>query len=108
MRRRARFDGLGVAVIGAADGLGQRIRPGGHGHQVHVAGQEAVAQYLQAEALGLGLEQGEVKLAVGVGEEDLLAVVAALGDVVRDAGNDDAGDTRHGWRLTGRAGGVKK
>ena len=41
-------------------------------------------------------------------EEDLLAAIAVLGEAVQNAGNDDAGDTRHGRRLTGRAGGVKK
>ncbi len=34
----------------------------------------------------------------------LLTALAVLRDVVRDGGNDDAGDSRHGDRLTRRVG----
>ena len=41
-------------------------------------------------------------------EKDLRAVVAAPGEVVRNAGDDDAGDARHERRLAGTVGGVNK
>ena len=37
-----------------------------------------------------------------------LTAVAVLRDVVRDAGNDDAGDTGHGGRPMRRIGGGRK
>ena len=40
-------------------------------------------------------EQIAVERVVGVAEEGARAAVAALGDVVRQAGNDDAGETGH-------------
>jgi hypothetical protein len=36
-----------------------------------------------------------VERVVGVGEEGARAAVAALGDMMRQAGNDDAGETGH-------------
>ena len=47
-----------------------------------------------------GGEQVEVKLIIAVLEEGSLATVAALGDVVRDAGKDEAGKASHAARLT--------
>jgi hypothetical protein len=40
----------------------------------------------------------EVEEVVGVGEEDLLLVIAALGDVVGEPGDDDARNSRHTLR----------
>ena len=41
-------------------------------------------------------QQIEMEDAAGVGEEDRLAAVATLGDVVRGAGDYDAGEAGHG------------
>ena len=52
----------------------------------------------EAFYLGLGaaaFEQAQVQLAVGCGEEHRQAPVAALGYVVRHAGQDDAGEACH-------------
>lgn len=49
---------------------------------------------------GGGREQVEIGPPVTVGEEHRQPAIAALGDVVRDPGNDDAGETGHCRRLT--------
>jgi hypothetical protein len=41
-------------------------------------------------------EQFAVERVVGIGEEGARAAVPALGDVVRQAWNDDASETGHG------------
>jgi hypothetical protein len=49
---------------------------------------EAMGPDLEVRLLGAELKEGEVGFAVGVGEEDVLAV----GDVVGGVGGDDAGE----------------
>jgi hypothetical protein len=43
----------------------------------------------------LVLQNGEVCCAVRVGQEDILPVVPALGDVMGQTGYDNPGDSRH-------------
>ena len=50
-------------------------------------------------------EQAEVEPAVVIDEEDILAVVAPLHDVMRTARNDDACYSRHGGNAPARPGG---
>jgi hypothetical protein len=45
-------------------------------------------------------QQIEIEQAVGIGEEDRLPAIAALGDVMRDVGDDDAGEAGHGGRVS--------
>ena len=61
-----------------------------HGDQVDMVGRQAVAEDAEGVLAALAVEGLEVEEAVGVGAEDGLAVVAALGDVVRGAGQDAA------------------
>ena len=44
-------------------------------------------------------EQVAIEAIVGVGEEDALAAIGTLGDVVRESGHDEAGNARHGRSL---------
>ena len=94
-------DVLGVSQVGTADGLGKGVVVVRRGYEVDMVGHEAVAEHVEGEAGGLLGEGFEVEAAVGVGEEDVLAVVAALDDVVRRAGRDDAGGAGHGGEGTG-------
>jgi hypothetical protein len=57
---------------------------------VDVIAHEAVAIDEEAEAAGLLPEKAEVSAAVVVHEEDVLAIVPALRDVVRTAWHDDS------------------
>jgi hypothetical protein len=58
-------------------------------------------------ACGLLPQQRHVDAPVEVGEEDLLAVVPPLRDVMRCADRDHASDTRHGMIVPDRAKWVK-
>ena len=98
-------DRLGVPEVGPAEALGQRLLAGRDGDQVDVVAHQAVGEDVQAVDSAFLDEQAEVELAVVIDEEDILAVVAPLHDVMRTARYDDACDSRHGGMLPpGRAG----
>jgi hypothetical protein len=81
----------------------QRLGRVRHQDQMHMVGHQAVAPDLDA---GLGAALGQkvaVEREVGRLEEHRLAPVAALGDVVGKAWNDNAADTRHA-RMESRRG----
>ena len=59
-------------------------------------GPDLTGEALHARRRASLAQRIEIEEAVGVGEEDRLASVAALGDVVRDAGDYDAGEAGHG------------
>ena len=101
-------DGLGVLPVRPADGVLEAIRVGGDDDEVDVVGHQAPgddADPVQGRLLG---EELEIEVAVVVGEEDVLAVVASpvlgLGDVVGESREDDASGTSHGWRAVRRKG----
>lgn len=87
----------GKAVVGLADGLGHRIVAGRDGDEVDVVGHQAPAEHVESVLAALEAKRVEVEEPIGVGEENGLAVVAALGDVVRYA-------DRHHPRLPGHFG----
>ncbi len=61
-----------------------------------MVGHPYIGMYRQAEAAG-SFDDGIAEvLVVGLGGEDHLAVVAALDDVLRLAGDDVAGQAGHG------------
>ena len=60
-----------------------------------VVGHQAVAQYLKPALGGLVLQYLQVGDAVRVSQEDILPIVPVLGDVMGQAGDDDARDSRH-------------
>jgi len=88
--------------------LGQSLRARRGRNQVDVVGHEAVPLNRQSVALRLLAEQFQVNVVIVRDEEDILAVVAALGDVVRKTGQHDAGDAWPGRTLPGTKRGVKK
>ena len=83
-----------VAEVGAADA--SRQRRGRIGDcEMQMIGHQAVAEDAELLAAAELAEGGEVEAAVVVEQEDVLAVVAALGDGMRAAGEDDAWLARH-------------
>ena len=60
-----------------------------------VVGHEAVGEDADAAGVEVFAEELEVEFAVAYGEEDVLAVGSALGDVIRQSGGDDAGVSWH-------------
>ncbi len=85
-----------VPGVGGADGPGQAVGGLGRQHEVNVIGHQTVAVNGHVEAVALLAEGVEVETAIIVDEEDGLLIVAAMGDVMRRAGHDDAGDAGHG------------
>ena len=70
----------------------ERVGGGGNGHQ-------AVSPDLHAVAAAPLSHEADIGQVVIVAEEGLLAAVAPLGEVVRTAGGDDSGQSRHSDRL---------
>jgi hypothetical protein len=60
-----------------------------------VVAHQAVSPHAQAVARGVIEEGGEVDFAIAVGEEDVLAAVAALSDVVRRVESDRSCQSCH-------------
>jgi hypothetical protein len=68
-----------------------------------MVGHEAPTEDSEVVLLGVLMEQVEVAGAVLVGEEDMLAVVAPLGDVMRHSGDDQSRAAWHELVVLGRA-----
>ena len=79
--------------VGAAHRLRHRGRTLGHGDEVNVIRHQAVAPNREALLCTVVPEQVQVERVVSIFKEDSLATVAALGDVVGDAFQNDAGDS---------------
>jgi hypothetical protein len=75
--------------------------------QVHVVGHETVAEHPHAGGFAAVSQNIKVCVPVVIREEDILAVVAALRDVMRHVRHNNASDTRHRQKLTRRTKRVK-
>ncbi len=93
-------DVLRVEKVRPSDGIGQGVFIPRYRDDVDVIGHQAIALDRKAEPIGLRLEQFEIEPAVVVGEKDVLTVVAALCDVVRQTGKHNPGESRHRLNLT--------
>jgi len=89
------IEALRVTLMGVAERLCECVRPLGNDDQMDVICHQAVAQNAEPIAVAVLAEQGEIALSIVVEQEDVLAVVAPLGDVVRDANRDHARLSRH-------------
>ena len=93
-----------VLHITAANGLHhlrQPIRRAGRGQQVEMVVHQHVGVDGHLKLARLLFEQGQHGLEVRPVHKDRLAVVAALDDVVRVAGQSQSGQASHGWCGTG-------
>ncbi len=84
-----------VLVVGPSNSLCQRLALFGHSHQMDVIRHQAIAEQRELPAPAMAAEKRQVDPPVGGREEDLLAVVAPLSDVVRCADRHHARDARH-------------
>ena len=73
----------------------ERVDRHGNRHEVHVVGHQAVGPDPQAAGLALVGQQRQELAAVGVGEEHVLAAVAALRQVMRNAWNNNSCQSCH-------------
>jgi hypothetical protein len=71
-------DGLGVTAVGAREEESQGVFPLGDNHEVDVVRHQAVGEDLDVGLSEVVADEAEVEMAVGDGEEDLLAVGPAL------------------------------
>jgi hypothetical protein len=81
--------------VGLAQRQGERGRLARDADQVDVIRHQAVAQQRHAVLLTLVAQSLDVGSPVFVDQEDVLAIVAPLGDVVRNALHDHTGHSRH-------------
>ena len=86
---------LRIAALGALQPRGEGVGAPGHGDEVDVIRHQTEGEEADAGLRGGFAEQFEVDVAVGVGMEDSLAVVTALGDVIRAIGQEVAGKAGH-------------
>jgi len=89
------IEALSIGEVRAADSPGQRSIALRYDHQMYVIGHQAVAQYPKPALGGLVPQYLQIGNAVSVGQEDVLPVVPALGDVMGKAWDDDARDSGH-------------
>jgi hypothetical protein len=81
-----------------AEGPAKAVRVGGNDDRVDVVGHQAIAPDLDPRALGRLREEVEIERVVGLLEEGLLPTVAALGYMMRQAGDDETRKTSHKGR----------
>ncbi len=93
----------GVLHVSSTERLGHRILPLGNDDQVNVVRHEAICPHGKRLLPGMAVEESQVNIAVLVGEEDGGAAIAAMGDVIRQAGNHDSGDSGHAFLLRWKA-----
>ena len=78
-----------------AEGLGHGVELCGDGHDVNVVRHQAPAEDGEAVLIALAAQEVEVEMPIGVGSEYGLAVVAALGDVMRYVDRHDPRSAGH-------------
>jgi hypothetical protein len=92
-------DVLRVAEVRSADGLGESLLAPRRGDQVNVVRHETVAVKPQAKPVRLFGQQFEIDVIVVLDEEDILAIIAPLRDVMRAIRYDNACKSGHAIKL---------
>ena len=91
----ARVDVAGVAAVCLGKCGAQPVRGFGDEDEVDVIVHQTPGEAGYTRGRAAFAQQIEIEDAIGVREEDRLGAVAALGDVVRGAGDYDAGEAGH-------------
>jgi hypothetical protein len=92
---RTGVDEACVTAVGLAERACQRAGVGRNEHEVDVVGHQAIGPHLDRGLAALLGEEIAIERVVGRFEEDRLTAVAALGHVMRMAGDDDTGEACH-------------
>jgi hypothetical protein len=92
---QARVDDAAITAVRFADGARQPVWPIGNEDQMDVVGHQALAPHRHAMFSAFHGQEIAIKLVIGVAEENRLAAIAALRDMMRQSGNDEAGDAGH-------------
>ena len=86
---------LCIGLVGLAESRGQACRPERHGDEMDMVVHQAIGPYGQAGDVPPLLQKAEIVGFVIVREENVLAAIAALHDVMGNPGNDDSSGSRH-------------
>jgi len=89
------IDVLRVARVDRLEHHSQALDVCGNAHKVYMIGHKAVGKDLQPRLVGVLDQELEITLPVFVAEEYVLATIAPLSDMVREAGDYDSGDSGH-------------
>ena len=95
------MDAGAVSAMGFGKGRPQTVLVAGHHDEVNRVRHEAPGPDLCAQGLGGLADQVEIGSLVAVIEEDRLPVIASLGDVMRQAWDNDARQPGHQWSYPG-------
>jgi hypothetical protein len=95
------MDAGAVSAMGFGKGRPQAALLAGRHDEVNRVGHEAPGPDLCARGLGGLADQVEIGSLVAVIEDDRLPVIASLGDVVRQAWDNDARKSGHRWSSAG-------
>ena len=95
----ARIDEAGVAPMRVGEGPAQPVGVGRHHDQVNMIGHQAIGDDLAIGASRRIAQQVAIKLIVAILEKGPLAPIAALGNVIGNAGKDETGKARHARTL---------
>ncbi len=104
---RPRVDEAGVEAMRSRQRQRQPVRVGGSKNEVDVVGHLTIGPNFDGEAPAAFGEPVAIQRVVVVGEKDPLATVPALGDMVGNVGNDDAGNAGHSIVIAEQAKRVK-
>src|SRR4051794_7568137 len=95
---------LRVEPVRASERLGQAVFRRRNKQVMNVIGHQAIRKNRDAMPKALAGEDSEIGSAVVIDEENILPIVASLGDVMNQAGDDDASDARHGEMMAKASG----
>ena len=84
------IDALGVLPMNGFQGAVQIVHSFRDQDQVNVVGHQTVGDDLDAKALDMPAQQFQVSDLIAITEEHIRTVITALGDVVRDPGENEA------------------
>ena len=90
-----RVNDAGIATMHGGKRAARPVGIGRHQNEMHMVGHQAPGPHRDVRGARMLAEQVAIERIVGVGEKRPRAAVAALGHVMRQAGNDDAREPGH-------------
>ena len=85
----------GIAAMGGCQGAAQPVGIGRNQDEMHMIGHQAPSPNFDRSSPATGREAVAIEGIVLFAEERALASIATLGDMVRETGDDDTGETSH-------------
>jgi hypothetical protein len=92
-------DDAGIAPMDRCQRTPQAVFIGGHHDQVNMVGHQHPSPAGDACSFQAFSQEIAIERIIGIDEERALAANTALGDMVRQAGNDDASEAAYGLQV---------